>query len=132
MSKFAKRIKKLNKKCRNILVVGNAWGNLQELSENFSSVFLIDDQKRVLRAKNIIFRENYSNLNYINDIDIILIDRDHEMHLAELFPVFKRWNSFVLFEGPELISKENQKFLKSHHYQIVDIQKRYYVWKCGG
>ena len=131
MSKFAKRIKKLNKKCRNILVVGNAWGNLQEISENFNNIFLIDDQKRILRAKNIIYRENYDNLNHINDIDIILLDLDHENHLSELLPVFKRWSSIILIQGPDLISKENQKFLKSHHYQIVEIHKNYFQWKLN-
>ena len=129
MSKFAKRIKKLNKKCRNILVVDHAWGNLQEISENFNNIFLIDDQKRILRAKNIIYRENYDNLNHINDIDTVLVDLDHENHLSELLPVFKRWNSLILIEGPDLISKENQKFFKSHHYQIVEIHKTYYQWK---
>ena len=129
MSKFAKRIKKLNKKCRNVLVVGNAWGNLTELVENFNSIFLIDDQKRIVRAKNVIYRENFDNISHIYDVDIILINLDHENRIAELLPVIKRSNPVIVTEGPEIISKENQKFLKSHHYEIVEIHKTYFQWK---
>lgn len=129
MSKFAKRIKKLNKKARNVLILGNAWGNIQDLTENFSTIFLIDDHRRILRGRNVVFREDFNNIHLISDIDVILVDLDHQNYLKELIPVLKRWNSIVLTEGKELISKENQTFLKSHNYQIVEINKSYFQWK---
>lgn len=129
MSKFAKRIKKLNKKSRNILVAGSAWGNLSELTDSFGTIFLIDDKKRILRSKNIVYRENFDNISHLYDVDVVLIDLDHENHITELLPLLKRWNSLIVIEGPALISQENQRFLKSHNYQIVDVYKNYYVWK---
>ncbi len=129
MSKFAKRIKKLNKKARNVLVVGDAWGNLPEMVENFNSIFLIDDHKRIFRSKNVIYRENFDNISHIYDVDIILLNLDHENRLPEILPVIKRCNPIIVIEGPEIISKENQKFLKSHHYEIVEIHKTYFQWK---
>ncbi len=129
MSKFAKRLKKLNKKARNVLVVGNAWGNIQELSESYNTIFLVDDQQRKVRGRNIVYRENFDNIHLLYDVDIILIDIDHQNHISELYQLFKRWDSLIIIQGPELISKENQNFLKSHNYQIVEIHKTYYQWK---
>jgi len=121
MSKFAKRIKKLNKKARNVLVVGNAWGNVQEIIDSYNTIFLVDDHQRVIRARNIVYRENFDNIHSLHDVDVILLDLDHQNHLVDLLPLFKRWSSLIIIEGPELISKENQTFLKAHNYQIVEI-----------
>lgn len=129
MSKFAKRIKKLNKKARNLLVVGNAWGNMNDLLESYATIFHIDDQQRIVRAKNVVYRENFDNIHLLQDVDLAIIDLDHQNHLSELLPVFKRWSSLILLQGPEIISKENQQFLKSHNYQIVEIHKSYFQWK---
>lgn len=130
MSKFVKRIRKLNKASRNVLIVGQAWGNLQDVVESFSSIFLIDDQKRIIRAKNVIYRENFDNVSQLQDVDLILLDLDHENHINNILPILKRWTSILIIEGPGLISKENQNFLKTHRYEIVEVQKRHYVWKC--
>ncbi len=129
MSKFAKRIRKLNKHARNLLVLGSAWGNIVELLDSYSSIFLIDNQKRIIKSKNIIFRENFDNLSQLHDVDIILVDLDHQNHLPELIPIFQRWSSLIIIEGPEIITEEMQKFLKSHRYQIIEIYKNHYVWK---
>lgn len=130
MSKFVKRIKKLNKAARNVLIVGQGWGNLQDVIDSYSSIFLIDDEKRLVRAKNLIYREDFNNLNQLQDVDLVLLDLDHENHINDVIILLKRWSSILLIEGPELISKENQKLLKSNRYEIVEVQKRYYVWKC--
>jgi len=129
MSKFAKRIKKLNKKARNVLVVGNAWGNVQEIIDSYNTIFLVDNHQRVIRARNIVYRENFDNIHSLHDVDVILLDLDHQNHLVDLLPLFKRWSSLIIIEGPELISKENQTFLKAHNYQIVEIHKTYFQWK---
>jgi len=129
MSKFAKRIKKLNKKARNVLVVGNAWGNVQEIIDSYNTIFLVDNHRRIIRARNIVYRENFDNIHSLHDVDLILLDLDHQNHLVDLLPLFKRWSSLIIIEGPELISKENQNFLKSHNYQIVEIHKTYFQWK---
>lgn len=129
MSKFAKRIKKLNKKARNVLVLGNAWDHVSEIIDSFNTLFLIDDKKRVLRGRNVVSREDYNNIHLVTDVDLILIDLDHQNHLAELLPVIKRYNPIILTEGRDVITKDNQNFLKSHNYQIVEINKTYYQWK---
>lgn len=129
MSKFAKRIKKLHRKARNVLVVGHAWGNIEDLVDFFHTVFHIDDQKRIFKSRNVVYRENFDNIHLLQDVDTILIDLDHQNHIAELFPVFNRYHSLLIIQGPDLISKENQVFLKSHNYQIVEIHKTYFQWK---
>jgi len=130
MSKFVKRIKKLNKAARNVLIVGQGWGNLQDVIDSYSSIFLIDDENRLVRAKNVVYRENFDNLNQLQDVDLVLLDLDHENHIKDFIILLQRWSPILLIEGPELISKENQKLLKSNRYEIVEVQKRYYVWKC--
>jgi len=65
MSKFAKRIKKLHRKARNVLVVGNAWGNIEDLVDFFHTVFHIDDQQRIFKGRNVVYRENFDNIHLI-------------------------------------------------------------------
>jgi hypothetical protein len=129
MDKFSKRIKKLKDRVQNLLVIGDAWGNLPELAKNFDSIFIIGNQDRNYRAKNAVYREDFENISHIHGIDVILINLDQENSVKELLPVIKRSNPVILIQGPLIISKENQTFLKSHHYVIVEIHKSYFQWK---
>ena len=42
MTKFSKRMKKANRKARNVLAVGTALGNLEDLLEAFNTVFVVN------------------------------------------------------------------------------------------
>jgi hypothetical protein len=129
MSKFAKRIKKINRRARNLLVIGTAFGNLEEILDSFDTVFVVSSNPPIIKKRNLIYRENYNDIHALTDIDIIIVDFDHSDFISELTQVWRRTNPAIVVQGPELISKDIQKILKSDHYNIVEVAKGYYLWK---
>ena len=129
MSKFAKRIKKINRRARNLLVIGTAFGNLEEILDSFDTVFVVSSNPPIIKKRNLIYRENYNDIHMLTDIDIIIVDFDHSDFISELTQVWRRTNPAIVVPGPELISKDIQKILKSDHYNIVEVAKGYYLWK---
>jgi hypothetical protein len=58
MSKFTKKISKVHKELKDILVVGSAFGNIEDLLETCSTVFISHPKDENLRRKNLVYREN--------------------------------------------------------------------------
>ena len=129
MTKFSKRIKKINRRARNLLVLGTAFGNLGELLDSFDTVFVITNSPPIIKKRNLIYRENYNDIHTLTDVDIIIVDFDHSNFISELTQVWRRTNPAIVVQGPDLISKDIQKMLKSDHYNIVEVAKGYYLWK---
>lgn len=129
MADFAKRIRKTIKKPKNALVLGNALGHLEKISEIFSSVFVVNGEFGTVRKKNIIYREDFENLENISEIDFVFIDKTRINDLYELRSFLKRNHPFILTEDHDAIKKEHTKFFRDFQYQVEDISKGYYVWK---
>jgi hypothetical protein len=129
MTKFSKRMKKANRKARNVLVVGTALGNLEDLLEAFNTVFVVNGTLPRIQKRNVVYRENFDNIHLVSDVDLIIIDFLHEKFIPELQQIWRRTQPIIIIEGPELISKECQKLLKSDHYAIREVAKNYHVWK---
>ena len=129
MTKFSKRIKKINRRARNLLVIGTAFGNLEELLDSFDTVFVVSSNPPIIKKRNLIYRENYNDIHTLTDVDIIIVDFDHSNFISELTQVWRRTNPAIVVQGPDLISKDIQKMLKSDHYNIVEVVYGYYLWK---
>jgi hypothetical protein len=129
MTKFSKRMRKLDKRIRNVLVVGTAFEQLEDLLESFATVFVISNTAPRLRKRNVVYREDFDNIHLLTDIDLIIIDFSQEYAIPELIQVWRRTNPTIIIQGPELISKDFQKLLKVDHYAIIEVAKGYYVWK---
>jgi len=129
MTKFAKRMRKFDKKARNVLVIGTALGNLEDLLETFNTVFVVNDSSPRLQKRNIVYRENFDNIQSITDVDLIIIDVDRADSVPELIQLWRRTNPIIVMQGPDLILPEYQKILKADHYEIKEVAKGYYVWK---
>ena len=129
MTKFSKRMRKLDKRSRNVLVVGTALEQLEDLLETFATVFVISTTAPRLQKRNVVYREDFDNIHLLTDIDLIIIDIGQEHTIPELIQVWRRTNPTIVIQGPELISKDFQKLLKVDHYAIIEVAKGYYVWK---
>jgi hypothetical protein len=129
MTKFSKRIKKINRKSRNLLILGTAFGHLEELLDSFGTVFVVSNSLPIIKKRNLIYRENYDDIHVLTDVDIIIVDFEYGNFIPELTQVWRRTNPAIVVQGPDLISKDIQKILKSDHYNIVEITKDYYLWK---
>lgn len=130
MNKFAKRISKSTKNQSVCLVIGTAFGNLEELSEIFQTVFLhTDNRETSLKKKNIVFLETIDNTVDIPLISTVFVDLDHITKLAALRPMMTKYSPTIMIGSGEFIDKTWNKFLVDHRYQIVELFKEYQIWK---
>ena len=122
-------MRKADRRARNVLVVGTAFGNIEELLDAFSTVFVVNCSQPRIQKRNVVYRENFENIHLITDVDLIIIDIDQQHTIPDIIQVWRRTNPTIVIQGPELLTKEYQKLLKSDHYEIKEVSKGYYVWK---
>lgn len=129
MSKFTKRILKTIKKPKNALVFGQGLNRMEEISEIFDTIFIVEAKDKFFRGRNIIYREKIEDIESLPDIDYVFIDKDCLDYVFSLHVVIRRWCPFILTEGIEEWTKEHTKFLRNKQYRAVDYTKEFYVWK---
>lgn len=129
MNKFQKRIRKLTRKSTNALVVGNAFGLLDEILGIFNTVFVISDEPPLVKSKNLVFRENFNNLTNITDVGAIFFDLSQLHQLENLQNFWSRNNSKVLIEGNEVIEREFSKPLYKTNWGCVSQNGFFHVWE---
>ncbi len=129
MGKFSKRIKKINKHYRNGVVVGSGFGNIEDLLESTSTIFIVYPKDSSLRRKNLIYRENLELVHSLHDIDFVFIDKDMVNLIPEIKPLWKRAHCLLIVEGDPSTSMEHNKFLRKERFQIIDIGKNWHIWK---
>ncbi len=129
MNKIQKRIRKLSRNSTNALVVGGAFGNLSTILEIYNTVFIISDDMPSIRAKNLVYRENISNLNHIVDVGAIFYDLNQIDKLEHLQHFWSRNNSNIFIEGNEVIGREYSKPLYDSGWRATSQQGFFHVWE---
>lgn len=128
MSKFLKRLSKSLLHSRNALVVGTAFGNLEELLSAFSTVFVIDTSEPILRARNLVFKETNDGVSKLPEIDLIVLDQKYYPYIQTYRPLWINKSVTIIIEGgEELINVNAYKLLKLDSYFIVEVYKDYHV-----
>lgn len=129
MSKRTKRIKKINKTPRNALVLGSAFGCLEEYVDAFLTVFVYSKDTNRIRDKRLVYRNTLDSLNQITDVDVIFVDCDYFNNIRDIFTVWRKSSPIILTQGPIFTEKSLQKFLNSERYYAVEVTKEYMIWK---
>jgi hypothetical protein len=129
MSKQTKRINKIKKNPKNALVVGSAFGELNQYVDVFSTTFVWQSSGDKLRRKTVVYRDTVESLNQLAEIDFIFIDKDHFAEIKNLHSVWRKSKSVILTQGTTFTEKALQKFLNSEHYYAVEVTKQYMIWK---
>jgi len=129
MAKFAKRLRKLSSYTENALVVGKAFGNLDQLLEIYINVFVIDDSPPSAKARNLIYKENFDDLNVLTQVGTIFIDLDKIDKLEILEDFWQRHRSTIFVEGNDCILRHLSKPLFKTGWQCTSLQGIYHVWE---
>lgn len=129
MAKFAKRLRKLSGYTENALVVGKAFGNLDQLLEIYINVFVIDDSPPAAKARNLIYKENFDDLNILTQVGAIFIDLDKIDKLDILEDFWQRHKSTIFVEGNDCILRHLSKPLFKTGWQCTSLQGIYHVWE---
>jgi len=129
MAKFAKRLRKLSGYTENALVVGKAFGNLDQLLEIYTNVFVVDDDPPAAKARNLIYKENFDDLNILTQVGAIFIDLDKIDKLDILEDFWQRHKSTIFVEGNDCILRHLSKPLFKTGWQCTSLQGIYHVWE---
>ena len=129
MTKFAKRLKKLSGYTENALVVGKAFGNLDQLLEIYTNVFVVDEDPPSAKARNLIYKENFNDLNVLTQVGAIFIDLDKIEKLEILEDFWQRHRSTIFVEGNDCILRHLSKPLFKTGWQCTSLQGIYHVWE---
>ena len=109
MNKFQKRLSKLDKIQVNAVVIGTAFDNLENILEIYATVFVIDKNFPTVKAKNLVYKENFDNLNAITEVSAIFFDLNRLDQFEMVKDFWQRNNSKVIIEGDEPIGREFSK-----------------------
>lgn len=129
MNKFKKRLTKLVRDPQNAVVLGQGFGQLQNILEIFKTVFIFSWDTVSYKAKNLIVRENFQELTPLTDISMILVDLDQLHHLENLMPVWNRNKCLIIVEGNDPVGREKSGVLYQNHFRCIDQHGIYHVWK---
>lgn len=129
MNKIQKRIKKLSRKSTNAMVVGTAFGFLQEILGLFNTVFVVGNEKPNIKGRNLVYRENMNNTNNMTDIGTIFIDLAHLDKLEKLQNFWAKNYSMIFIEGNEVIEREFSTSLYDTGWRCTSQQGFFHVWE---
>jgi hypothetical protein len=129
MDKFSKRIKKYINDDSAVLVIGEAFGHLAELSKIFKTVFVILYLENKIKEKNIVYRENFDNINDIGKVSAILVDLSRIRDLESMPSYWTRFDPLVLIEGNEPIDRSRSSYLYKYGYRCIEQLGFSHVWK---
>lgn len=129
MSKFKKRLTKSTKKFSSAIVLGKGFGYLDEICEEFGTVFIHSVTEPEIRIKNLVKRNSIDSLTGLHPISHIFIDRDYVKCLDYLTNLFLKEHSDVIIEGDEPIDRSRSTNLYRHGYECVEKLGFAHYWK---
>jgi hypothetical protein len=128
MTSLIKRISKDTKNLNCCIVVGNAFGNLEEVSNAFNTVFIMSTEMRDFKKRNIVYRSSFDNIVEIPYIDAVFFDADQLEHIPKLETVLKKCRVIIYIGSKDIPSLYYFRFLESCKYEVTEIQKHYHKW----
>lgn len=129
MDKFEKKIRKMVKNPENALVVGSGFNHLPNIVSTHSTVFMIDNEDRSFKSKNLIYREDFDHLHVLSDVRVIYFDLTKVDKLDLLKDFWQRHKSLIIIEGSEPIGRHLSKPLYQTNWGCVGVEKRFHVWE---
>ena len=129
MNKFQKRLSKLTKQSLNCVVIGHGFGLLQDISQIYKTVFVIDKQRPELKLKNLVYRENFGDLSGMTEISVIFFDLNTLNDLSSIMNLATRCNSLIIIEGNDPIGRDLSGPLYQYNYCCTSLQKIFHVWE---
>lgn len=129
MDKFEKRLRKISKFTDNSMVVGSAFGNIEKILSIYNTVFVIGQTDLEFKAKNLVYKEDFNNLNHFTEINAIFFDLNKINFLEDFKEIWQRNNSKVVIEGNDCIEREFSKPLYDTGWGCTSLQGFFHVWE---
>ena len=129
MTKIQKRLCKLSRNNAHALVLGSAFGILDQVVEIYDTVFVVSADQPPVRAKNLVYKETFVKLDHIQDIASIFIDHTELCNLDKVEALWKKHNSVIFVEGGVRIDNTIAKPLYDSGWACTSLQGIFHVWE---
>ena len=129
MNKFQKRLHKLSRNNAHALVLGSAFGILDQVVEIYDTVFVVSADQPPVRAKNLVYKETFVKLDHIQNIASIFIDHTELCNLDKVEALWKKHNSIVFVEGGVRIDNAIAKPLYDSGWACTSLHGIFHVWE---
>jgi hypothetical protein len=129
MTKFQKRLHKLSRNNAHALVLGSAFGILDQIVEIYDTVFVVSADQPAVRAKNLVYKETFVKLDHIQNIASIYIDHTELCNLDKVEALWKKHNSIIFVEGGVRIDNAIAKPLYDSGWACTSLQGIFHVWE---
>jgi hypothetical protein len=126
--KFKNNVLK-KKNYENVLIVGSGLGYIHNSISCFKSVFIVADEGFDIRAKNLIIKEDFHKVEDLPGISFIFMDWHQHVNIKMLANLILKQKPIILIEGKEIIPLEPLRWLQSHHYSLIEMEKKYHRWE---
>ena len=129
MAKFAKRLRKLSRNTVNALVVGKAFGHLDQLLQIYNNVFVIDDELPSIKSRNLVYSEDFAILDHVGMISGIFVDEDKITKIELLESCWNRHKSPVFVQGNNYKDIHLSQIFYRSGWGCTSEQGIYHVWE---
>lgn len=129
MDKFEKKIRKMVKNPENALVIGDGFGHLLSILSTHNTAFVIDSKTKEVKAKNIIYKEDFEYMNLVYDVRVIYFDLDKIHLLEKLQDFWTKQKALVIIEGGEPIGRKHSGPLYNSGWHCTLVEKHFHVWE---
>jgi hypothetical protein len=129
MTKFVKKITKGDKAHENCLVLGNVWGNLDDVVEVFNTVFMLNEGEQPIRRKNVVYRQDFEDVSVLPYITSVFIDFGQLDKIIKIENVIKKFRLSAYIGHGYHLDNHYHRFFNSRGYELVEMNKNYQVWK---
>ena len=129
MTKSKKRLYKLSRDHDHALVLGSAFGILDQVVEIYNTVFVVSAEQPAFKAKNLVYKETFVKLDHIQNIASIFIDHNELCNLDKVEALWKKHNSKIFVEGGVRIDNAIAKPLYDSGWACTSLQGIFHVWE---
>jgi hypothetical protein len=129
MNKAQKRLHKLSRDRDHALVLGSAFGILEQVVEIYDTVFVVRTVQPAFKAKNLVYKETFVKLDHIQNIASIFIDHNELCNLDKVEALWKKHNSKIFVEGGVRIDNTIAKPLYDSGWACTSLQGIFHVWE---
>jgi hypothetical protein len=92
-------------------------------------VFVINEILPTVKAKNLVYREDFHNLNAITEVSVIFFDLNQLDQFEMVKDFWQRNNSKIIIEGDDPIVREFSKPLYDTGWGCTSKQGLFHVWE---
>jgi hypothetical protein len=129
MNKFQKRLMKLSRNNTHALVLGSAFGILDQVLAIYDTVFVVSEVPPDIKAKNLVYKENFVKLDHLQDMSSIFVDIDQLDHLDKVEVIWRKHNAKLFVEGGDRVENEKVKILYDSGWACTSLQGIFHVWE---